>query len=101
MVKELATLLSYPLTPATSTGSNPQHTGSHLTSSVVDRIHSVDLTSITVAQISPKPQMVTLPITTTLRQALPLTQNEGRGQEVTGCVYIHTAHAQNSNMNLQ
>lgn len=48
------------LTPASSTGPNPRHTGSHLTSSLVGHFPSVDLTSNTAARISPKPQTETL-----------------------------------------
>lgn len=42
------------LTPAASARSNPRHTGSHLISSLVGHFPSVDLTSNTVAHVSPK-----------------------------------------------
>lgn len=65
----------WPLTPATSTGPNPQHTGSHLTSSLVGHFPSVDPTSNTAPQISPKHQTVTLhPRQNNSRTKTPLVQ---------------------------
>lgn len=69
------------LTPASSTGPNPRHTGSHLTSSLVGHFPSVDLTSNTAARMSAKAQTETLSSrqNNSLPHKEPSSQNPARG----------------------
>lgn len=86
LILKLVTERSHPHTPATSTRPNLQHTGSHLTSGLVGHFPSVDLTSNTVAQISAKPQTVTLHCPTKKlhpHRKLPPHQDERQGMHKT------------------
>lgn len=67
------------LAPASSTGPNPRHTGSHLTSSLVGHFPSVDLSSNTAARISAKPQTETLSSRHNNSHTRAITQKPARG----------------------
>lgn len=79
-----------PLTPATSAGPNPRHTGSHLTGSLVGHFPSADQTSNAAAQISTKPQTVTRAFASQqLSHKVPLAPNRDDSACVQICVPDH------------